>query len=634
MANYLAYEESPYLKKHKDNPVLWYPWGKEALEAAKRENKLIFLSIGYSSCHWCHVMEKESFENEKIAKFLNEHFISIKVDKQERPDIDAHFQEIFMKMNKKPGGWPLSIFLTPELIPVYSATYIPDTPRYGMMGFLELLEILNEAYQKEPNKLIQKGKELLETLKPKRKIEATKITSALIEIASKQIKQVYEPKYGGFGNAPKFPHSYTLHLAMNLFKLTKDEELKEIVTNTLDNMLKGGMYDIVDGGFCRYSTDEKWLVPHFEKMSYDNALMIDVLVKAYRLFKKEIYLQEAKKSASFMIEKMSKNNLFFSASDADSNGVEGEYYLFDYDEVKNAFKKEGLDEELLKKLSITKNGNFQGKSIARVEDSNLLQEPIIQKALNILKDLRSKKIYPFIDKKIITANNAMMICALSVLGKEDKFYLELAKNTLKTLEEKMSKQGGLYHSALIESEPKIEAFLEDYVWLIKANLSLYEISLDELYLIRAVDLVNEAIKRFYKNGLWIIGNYEFKDYAKDSDASTPSSLAIMVENLLTIRSLAEPIYEKFAFKTLEIHSYNLMRQPISRPTLTNCAIRWLKDDIIIKAKEKLLQEIKMIEWNYPYTFLKVSLDDNYQVCTNKACFATAKSKDELIENLN
>ncbi len=633
MANRLMYEESPYLRQHKDNPVAWYPWGKEALEAAKRENKLIFLSIGYSSCHWCHVMEKESFENEKIAKFLNEYFISIKVDKEERPDIDAHFQEIFMKMNKKPGGWPLSIFLTPELIPVYSATYIPDTPRYGMMGFLELLEILHEAYQKDPNKLIQKGQEVLEALKPKSKIEATKITSALIEIATNQIKQVYEPKYGGFGNAPKFPHSYTLNLAMNLFKLTKDEELAKIVTHTLNNMLKGGMYDIVDGGFCRYSTDEKWLVPHFEKMSYDNALMIEVLVKAYRLFKKETYLQEAKKSASFMIEKMSKNNLFFSASDADSNGVEGEYFVFDYNEVKSAFEKEGLSEDLLQKLSITIEGNFYGSSLVRVKDISYLEDEQIKKALIILKELRKKKHYPLIDKKIITANNAMMICALSVLGKEDKFYLELAKNTLKALEEKMSKQGGLYHSALIESEPKIEAFLEDYAWLIKANLSLYEITLDELYLIQATNLANEAIKRFYKNGFWIVGNYEFSNFAKDTDASIPSAVAIMVENLLTIRSLVEPIYEKFAFKTLEVNSYNLMRQPISRPTLTNCAIRWIKDDIIIKAKEKLLQEIKMIEWNYPYTLLKVSLDDNYQVCTNKACFATAKSKDELLKLL-
>ena len=629
MANKLINEESPYLQQHANNPVDWLPWGDEAFELATSQNKPIFLSIGYSSCHWCHVMERESFEDEKIAKILNENYICIKVDKEERPDIDKHFQEIYMRMNNKAGGWPLSIFMTSDKIPIYSGTYIPPIANYGLMGFKDLIKIISKTYSKDLEMLKQKGQEVLNALKPKSKIEATKIDENLLNIVTKQIKQVYESEYGGFGDSPKFPHSYTLNLAINLYKLTNDEELKNIVEHTLDNMLVGGIYDIVDGGFCRYSTDKTWLVPHFEKMTYDNALMTTTLVNAYKMSGNSLYKIKAKEIADFMLEKMSQDNLFFSASDADTNGIEGEYFTYDYDEVKNAFKKAGVDSSMLSRLSISRNGNFDGKSIARVLNSTKLLDSDVQEAIKVLKSLRKDREYPFIDKKVITSNSAMMIDALFNLAMVEAEYKEVARNALTALESKMSDGVKLYHSALISNNPKTDGFLEDYAWLIKANLSAYSVSLDELYLIRATNLANEAVRRYFKDGLWLVSDGEFKNYVEDTDASTPSSVAIMVQNLLTLRSLVEPIYEKFAFSTLEVNSYNLMRQAISRPTLTDVAIRYIKDDNIIKSKEDNLKELIGFNFKYPYTLLKLTLDENIEVCSNRACFANFKSVDEL-----
>jgi len=384
MPNRLYHEESPYLQQHAFNLVDWYPWGQEALNRAKKEDKPIFLSIGYSSCHWCHVMERESFENEEIAKELNEHFICIKVDKEERPDIDKHFQEIYIKMNNKAGGWPLSIFMTPNLVPIYSATYIPPIPNYGMMGFKELIKLLAKSYKEKKEQLIQKGQEVLEALKPKSKIEATKINDFIIQNSITQIKQVFNKTYGGFGNAPKFPHSYTLNLTCNLYKLTKDKKLKHIVEFTLDNMLRGGMYDIVEGGFCRYSTDEEFFIPHFEKMTYDNALMSVTLLKAYEITSKEIYKQKAFEILDFMVEKMSQDGLFFSASDADTNGVEGEYFIYEYDEVAKAFRENNIDISLLGVLNIYKNGRFDSNLLAKKSASIIIafQEVIIFLSIN------------------------------------------------------------------------------------------------------------------------------------------------------------------------------------------------------------------------------------------------------------
>jgi len=631
MSNKLINEESPYLLQHANNPVNWFPWSQEAFELAKKENKPIFLSIGYSACHWCHVMERESFEDIEIAQKLNENFICIKVDKEERPDIDKHFQEIFIKMNNKAGGWPLSIFMSSKKVPFYSGTYIPPIPNYGLMGFSELLDVISKTWAKDSKMLINKGQEVLNALKPKNKIEATKLTDALIDITIKQIKQVYDKKYGGFGNAPKFPHASTIELTLDLYKLNKDDELKDIVINTLDNMLLGGIYDIVEGGFCRYSVDEQWLVPHFEKMLYDNALMLSVLIKAYGYLNIQRYKDKAIEIANFIIDKMGQDNLYFSSSDADSKGVEGRYFIYDYNEAKEEFEKNGIDSSLLYDLSITKNGNFDGKSIARFSNISLIDSKNTTKALNILKNIRNQREYPFVDKKIITSWNAMFISSLFKLSIVEPRYKDIAISSLKALEKKMLIKNILYHSSLIENKPKIEAFFEDYAYLIDAKISAFQSTLDEIHLIEISNLANEAIRKFYDNGRWMIGDSEFKDFVDDFDSSYPSAVSIMVQNLLTIRSLVDITYEKFAFSTLQVNSYNIMRQPISRPTITNSAIRYIKDDIIIKSKIENLKKIDIFKLNYPYILLKPTINEKFEICNNYSCFASVETIDKVEE---
>ena len=634
MSNRLKDEQSLYLKQHANNPVDWYPWCDEAFEKAKKEDKLIFVSIGYSACHWCHVMERESFEDEEIAKILNEHFVSIKVDKEERPDIDRHFQEIFITMNGRAGGWPLSVFITPDKTPVYSGLYIPPEARYGMVGFKELLLSLAKRYSQDRDNLIEKGREVLKFLEPKSKIQATKIDDSLEDRLIKQILTLFDKKDGGFGSAPKFPHTSTLKASIELYTLKKDDRLKDVVQTSLDMMTRGGLYDHIDGGFCRYSTDSIWLIPHFEKMTYDNALLTEVLIYAGRRFNNQTYLDIAFKTVEFMIKKMSSKGLFFSASDADSKEGEGFYFTYDYDGVIDAFSKANIKEpqKLANRMGITPSGNFEGRSMVRLDSINNIYDSDIQRGFEILKSIRDAKEYPAIDKKVITSWNAMMIKSLFVVARLDNKYLQIAKTSLDALNQKMRDGLRLYHSALIDKEPKIDGFLEDYAYYCNMLIEAYKTTLDESMLIDAMNICNEAIKRFYANGKWRISDGEFKDFAEDTDTSYPSSVAIIVEAMLSIRSLADSVYEKFIYRTLELHSYDLMRQPISRPLLAMCAIRYKKEDIIIKAKEEQLIPLvpKLDICSYPWIYPKLTLSDTIEVCSNSACFMSANSIDEVL----
>jgi uncharacterized protein YyaL (SSP411 family) len=303
MANHLKNEHSPYLQQHADNPVDWYPWGEEAFAKAQKEHKPIFLSIGYSSCHWCHVMERESFEDKKIAKLLNEHFVPIKVDREERPDIDKHFQEVYQLMNGRPGGWPASIFLTEERKPFYSATYIPPEPRYGMMGFATLLETIAQKYKSAKPTLLEEAEKVLKHLHPdKEKIQATKLDSSIVNRAIEHAELLYDHRFGGFSKAPKFPQSSLLDLLLDLYLLTENKAALTMVEKQLFHMAKGGLRDLVEGGFCRYSTDNEWLVPHFEKMTYDNAQLAALYLKAYHITENTFYKDVAFEPIDFMLD--------------------------------------------------------------------------------------------------------------------------------------------------------------------------------------------------------------------------------------------------------------------------------------------------------------------------------------------
>ncbi len=641
MANRLKNEHSPYLQQHANNPVDWYPWGEEAFEKARKENKSIFISIGYSSCHWCHVMEHESFEDETTAKILNKHFISIKVDREERPDIDKHFQEVYQLMNQRPGGWPTSIFLTQDQKPFYSATYIPDEPRYGMMSFSSLLEVIADKYDKEQDLLTEKADEILRFLNPKEdKIQATKLDLSIIQRVSDQAKQLFDNQHGGFNKAPKFPQASTLDLLLDIYRITGDKETLNMALLSLSSMAKGGLRDLVDGGFCRYSTDNEWLVPHFEKMTYDNALLSELYLKAYTVTGQDFYKSVAFETLDFMLETMSENTLFYSASDADTEREEGKYFVYTYDKALKSFVIAGIPVKehasLAKALNITKEGNFEGKNIVRVEDPAHIDIPYYDEAIAALKKRRKeKRVYPFIDKKVLVSWNAMMITSLFKASRTDKKYLKPAIKSLSALLESMYINSELFHSTLIGKKPKIKAFLEDYAYLSETLIEAYQSTLDETYLITATKLTNAAIEKYFDKGKWKFSRGEFETNADIYDSSYPSSLSTMISVLYSISSLVDVVYKKFVFKTLEIYSYDVMRQPISTPRMSKMVIRYLKDDVIIKAKEdKLKAHIRDIDTlPHPFSFLKSDTNDGFMICNSNSCFGHEKDFAGVLEVL-
>ena len=543
-------------------------------------------------------------------------------------------------MNQRPGGWPTSIFLTEELKPFYSATYIPNEPRYGMMSFSSLLEVIADKYKNEKALLTEKANEILRFLNPKQdKIEATKLDESIIKRLSDQAKQLFDSEYGGFNKAPKFPQASTLELLLDVYKLTGDKETLNMALFSLSSMAKGGLRDLVDGGFCRYSTDNAWLVPHFEKMTYDNALLAQTYLKAYHLSDNLFYKEVAFETLDFMLAKMSQNHLFYSASDADSEGEEGKYFVYTYEKALKSFEKAGIPtkvhEKLAKALHITKKGNFEGKNIVRIDDPSHLDTPYYKEALEALAKRREKRTYPFIDKKVIVSWNAMMITALFKASRVDKKYLNSAIDALEMLLKSMHINSELYHSTLIGKTPKIKAFLEDYAYLAEALIEAYESTLDEHYLLMAQKLANSAIEKYFEHGKWKFSRGEFETYADIYDSSYPSSVATMLSVLYSISSLVDIVYKKFVFKTLEIYSYDVMRQPISTPRMTRMVIRYLKDDIIIKAhEEKLKPHITDLDTlPHPFSLLKNDTNDGFMVCNSNACFGHEKDFAGVLEIL-
>ncbi|MCO4846091.1 MAG: thioredoxin domain-containing protein [Sulfurovum sp.] len=640
MANHLKNEHSPYLQQHADNPVDWYPWGAEAFEKARKENKAIFLSIGYSSCHWCHVMEDESFKDEATAKILNEHFIAVKVDREERPDIDKHFQEVYQLMNQRPGGWPTSVFLTQEQKPFYSATYIPDEPRYGMMSFSSLLEVIADKYTKEQDLLTEKADEILRFLNPKEdKIQATKLDLSIVNRFSDQAKQLFDNQNGGFNKAPKFPQASMLDLLLDLYRITGDKETRNMALHSLTSMAKGGLRDLIEGGFCRYSTDNEWLVPHFEKMTYDNALLAEVYLKAYHVKGDAFYKSVAFETIDFMVKNMSEDGLFYSASDADTEGEEGKYFVYTYEKALKSFEKTGIPNQehaaLAKALHITPEGNFEGKNIVRTDDPAHNDIPYYDEAIQALKKRREKRTHPFIDKKILVSWNAMMIKSLFKASRVDNAYLKPAIRSLDTLLESMYINSELFHSTLMGKKPKIKAFLEDYAYLAEVLIEAYESTLDETYLITATKLTNSAIEKYFDQGKWKFSRGEFETNANIYDSSYPSSVATMLSVLYSISSLVDSVYKKFVFKTLEIYSYDIMRQPISTPSMSRMVIRYLKDDVVIKAKEDALKiHIKDLDaLPHPFSLLKNDTNDGFMLCNSNSCFGHEKDFKGIIEIL-
>ncbi len=506
--NQLANETSPYLLQHAHNPVHWSAWNNDALKRARDENKPIFLSIGYSACHWCHVMAHESFENDDVAKFMNENFVNIKVDREERPDIDDIYQKV-CQISTGQGGWPLSIFLTPHQKPFYVGTYFPVLDSYGRPGFGSILRQLSQAWKEKPKDIEKTANNFLEALQKTETIKVpTKLERLLLDEAAMNLFQMGDFSYGGFGGAPKFPNAANISFLFRYAKLSGLSKFNEFGLKTLNKMAKGGIFDQIGGGFHRYSTDAKWLVPHFEKMLYDNALIPVNYSEAYQITKDPFYLDILRKTLDFVSREMtSSEGGFFSAYDADSEGEEGKFYVWSKSEIKNIL---GDDAELFcLYYDVTDGGNWEGKNILcnNINISTVAfnfgitedkVKEIISSSSKKLLDVRSKRISPGLDDKILTSWNALMITAFAkgyrVTG--DVNYLNAAKNCISFIEKNLLVDGKLLRTYK-NGTAKIDGYLEDYSYFVNALLDVFEIYPDSKYLNLASQLGHHLADHFW-----------------------------------------------------------------------------------------------------------------------------------------
>lgn len=506
--NHLIHETSPYLLQHAHNPVNWYPWGEQALQKAVAENKPIFLSVGYSSCHWCHVMEHESFENEDIAKIMNENFISIKVDREERPDLDDIYQKV-CQMATGQGGWPLSVFLTPDQRPFYVGTYFPVLDSYGRPGFGSILRQLAQAWKEKPTDVNKAAENFMETLQKADLVTTpTKLEKTLLDEAAMNLLSIADNTYGGFGNAPKFPNASNLSFLLRYGKISKISKFNEFVLKTLSKMAKGGIFDQIGGGFHRYSTDAKWLVPHFEKMLYDNALLPMVYAEAYQITKDPDHLEVIRKTLDFVLREMrSQEGGFYSALDADSDGEEGKYYVWNKKEIKETLGSDA--DAFCMYYDVTDGGNFEGHTIL----NNNINASTVAFQLSVTQDevrriisdggkklltIRANRTRPGLDDKVLTSWNALMISAL-VRGyrvTDEIEYLDAAEKCANFIQKNMLSDGVLLRTYK-NGQAKIRGYLEDYAYFINSLVDVFEANPDAKYLDLAQTLANYLVKHFW-----------------------------------------------------------------------------------------------------------------------------------------
>ncbi len=551
----------------------WYPWGEEALRRARELDRPIFLSIGYSACHWCHVMEHESFEDPEVARLLNEHFVSIKVDREERPDLDQIYMTAVQMLTGQ-GGWPMSMFLTPQLKPFYGGTYFPPVDNYGRPSFKRLLGALIDAWQKQRQQIEEQADQVTAGLRQNLQLTAGsgELGPDLLRNAGSVLRRAFDRQYGGFGQAPKFPHPMELRLLLRLWQRFDEDDLLQMVRKTLDHMARGGIYDHLGGGFARYSTDARWLVPHFEKMLYDNALLTVAYLEAYQATNDPIYRTIVEETLAYVQREMTgPDGAFYSTQDADSEGVEGKFYVWSRDEIEQIL---GPEEAKLfcDVYDVTPEGNWEGHNILHrtrndEQESRLLQIPVedLRQRLRASREklfaVRSKRVWPGRDEKILTAWNALMIAAFARAAQvlENPDYARAAARAADFLLTRMATpEGRLYRTTFAGAAPKLNAYLEDYAFLIDALVSLYEATFDPKWIAGANRLAEVMIDQFWdeETGAFF---YTGKDHEpllarnKDlHDNATPSGNSMAVTGLLRLVALTgTPAWRRAAEETLE-----------------------------------------------------------------------------------
>jgi len=592
-SNKLISEKSPYLLQHAHNPVQWYPWGVEAFQKARAEDKPVFLSIGYSTCHWCHVMEKESFEDPEVAKMLNDTFVCIKVDREERPDLDAVYMKVCQAITGT-GGWPLHIIMTADKKPFFAATYIPKDSRFGKLGMKQLVPQVRQLWESKRNELIDSAEKITVLLKEREKesrgVEPVEeLVESTLDEAYLHLAENFDEDNGGFGYAPKFPSTHNLSFLLRYWKRTRYDRAMQMVEKTLRAMRLGGIYDHLDSGFHRYATDSKWLVPHFEKMLYDQAMLVTAYAEAYQATGREEYKQTAREVIGYVLHNLNDpNGGFYSAEDADSEGKEGKFYLWTEEEIREALSQD--EAELVKKVfGIEEEGNFVETTTGKKTGKNILymRKPLAETASDLhlspeelqklvddsrqkLLAVRQNRVHPSRDDKVLTDWNGLMIAALAkasqVFG-EPEFAAAAKKAADFIIGQMCDAEGRLVHRYR-EGESGIAGFLDDYAFFIWGLIELYEAVFEAKYLRYAIDLADKMLGHFWdeENG----GFYQTADYSEKAlirskeiyDGAYPSGNSVAALDLICLaRMTGETRLEEKTAQLMHAFSIEVSRNP-------------------------------------------------------------------------
>ena len=584
--NRLIHETSPYLQLHAHNPVDWYPWGDEALARAKAENKLIFLSVGYATCYWCHVMERQVFSNPEIARQMNEGFINVKIDREERPDLDDIYMTATQLLIGR-GGWPNSVFLTPDLKPFYAGTYFPPTDMPGRPGFPTILEAVQDAWTTRESEVIEAGEQIVAAIENATSRRFMSLSTELpkrelITAAVEQLRGSYSKKFGGFGGAPKFPEPANLELLINEYERTSDTSLLAMVTHTLDMMARGGIYDQLGGGFHRYAVDEKWLVPHFEKMLYDNAQLAKIYLHVYALTDEPRYQRIAEEIFTFIAREMTApTGGFYAALDAETDAEEGKFYVWTAAEIGDTLKHKNAS-AFAKVYGIDNGPNFEGKNVlyvpAGIGETALAAVTAEREALLTARSLRER---PLLDTKIIVSWNGLMIDALAkgyeVLGDEE--YLHAAQKTAEFILGALKQPNGRLWHTYTAGVAKYDGYLNDYAFFVRGLLGLYQATGETLWLREAQELTDTMIARFWddKNGGFYFTQADAEHLIVRTknpfDSALPSGNAVAVHNLLTLGDA----YRERAEQTLVSFRAAMEQHPASFMHILFALNRYLSD---------------------------------------------------------
>lgn len=646
--NNLIHETSPYLLQHAENPVDWYGWNDDALQKAKDENKPIFLSVGYSACHWCHVMAHESFENNDVAEFMNKNFVNIKVDREERPDIDDIYQKA-CQITTGQGGWPLSVFLTPDQKPFYVGTYFPVLDSYGRPGFGSICRQLAQAWNEKPKDIEKSAESFIHALNKTEKITVpTKLERTLLDEAAMNLFQLGDPTYGGFGSAPKFPNAANISFLFRYSRMANLPKFNEFALKTLNKMAKGGIFDQIGGGFHRYSTDTKWLVPHFEKMLYDNALMSVNYCEAYQITKDQFYLDILQKTLDFVLREMtSPEGGFYSAYDADSEGVEGKFYVWTKKEIKEIL---GSDADLFcLYFDVTDGGNWEGNSILcnNLNTSTIafnfgISEQEVYEIINScskkLLEIRSKRISPGLDDKVLVSWNSLMITAFAKGYRitNDVRYLDAAKNCIAFIEKSLFVDDNLLRTYK-NGTAKINGYLEDYSYFVNALLDVFEIEPDSKYLKLALKLGHHLIDHFWdseNNSFFMTSDNHEKLIIRPKsnyDLSLPSGNSVSSFVMLRLYHLSQKqSFLDISIKIMESQAQIAAENPFGFGYLLNTLSLYLEKPIEITVINSENSELcKSLLTNYlPNSFMVTIQNSDQLNSLSEYPFFSGKSFEE------